>query len=112
MVFGQRLGEAQGDHSWRRPHVIDGDGGAASRVAGGEITEHGPPGRAEAAGRGLDVHLAAAGLLAGLDQDFQVAGADHAAQGGIGRPGTRFGIETEFESFHGGHQLRKREGGA
>ena len=41
-----------------------------------------------------------------------LTGADDAAQRRVGRPGNGRRVETKIESFHGGHQLRKREGGA
>jgi hypothetical protein len=47
-----------------------------------------------------------------LDENFQVAGTDHPAQCRIGGPGNGRRIETKIQSFHDGHQLRKREGGA
>ena len=56
-----------------------GTAGPARRMAGVKAAEHSLPGLAKTARRSLDADLAGGWLFSGLDQNFQIAGADHPA---------------------------------
>jgi hypothetical protein len=85
LIFGQRLGQAQADHGGRGAHVVDGNARAAGRVRRGKSPDHGLPGIGKTTGRGFDLDDTLVRQIAGIKQDFQIAGADDAAQRRVGR---------------------------
>ena len=79
LIFGQRLRQTQADHGRRGAHVVDGNARTARRVGRGKSPDHRLPGIGKTTRRGFDLDDTLVRQIAGIEQNFQIAGADNAA---------------------------------